>query len=148
MSFEKPVTSSYMLMMLSVMLRSWCIKSILWGQYQCIYIRELSKTTFMSLVILFIVTFEPAIFRLLTVIEHFRDINSKLSLWWSFSNGLAFQKRLFVTPEWVTYGKESSITIKESDFPTVLKSECIRVIYTYWTIESIVDTLAGKFAIY
>jgi hypothetical protein len=44
----------------------------------------------MSLVVLFTITFEPAIFRLLKVIKHFHDICSKLSLWWPFSNGLVF----------------------------------------------------------
>jgi hypothetical protein len=58
--------------------------------------------------------------------EHFPNICSKLLLWWPFSNGLAFQKRPFVTTKHVTHGKESSITIKESDFPIVLHPECIR----------------------
>jgi hypothetical protein len=54
---------------------------------------------------------------------------------------------LTVTPELVTQGKESLMTIKESDFPAVLQPECIKVIHTYWTIESTMDTPANKFSI-
>jgi hypothetical protein len=39
------------------------------------------------------------------------------------------------------------MTIKESDFLTVLQPICIRVIHTYRTIQPTVDTPAGKFAI-
>jgi hypothetical protein len=47
-----------------------------------------------------------------------------------------------------TQAKESSMTIKEIDFPAVLKHECsIRFIHANWTIESTMDTLADKFAI-
>jgi hypothetical protein len=45
----------------------------------------------------------------------------------------------------MTQGNESSMRIKEADFPAVLKPECIRVIHTHWTNESTVDTPAGKF---
>jgi hypothetical protein len=47
----------------------------------------------------------------------------------------------------VTQGNESSMTIKESDFLTMLQPVCIRVINKYRTIQPTVDTLAGKFAI-
>jgi hypothetical protein len=60
---------------------------------------------------------------------------------------LTFPKRLFVTPELVTQGKKSSMTIKETDFPIMLKPECIRFVHTYWTIESTMDTPASKFTI-
>jgi hypothetical protein len=40
------------------------------------------------------------------------------------------------------------MTIKETDFPAVLKPECIRFVHTHWTIESTMDTLADKFVIY
>jgi hypothetical protein len=79
--------------------------------------------------------------------ENFYDICFEISLWWPFYDAPAFLKQLFVTPELMTQGKESSITIKESNFPTVLKPECIRVIHTHWTIESIIDTPANEFAI-
>jgi hypothetical protein len=45
---------------------------------------------------------------------------SQFSLWLPFSNGLAFQKQSFVTPEGVIQGKEPSMTIKESGFSVVL----------------------------
>jgi hypothetical protein len=44
-------------------------------------IRKFPKTTFMTPVVLFIVTFELTIFRLLKVIKHFCDICSKFLLW-------------------------------------------------------------------
>jgi hypothetical protein len=47
----------------------------------------------------------------------------------------------------VTQGNEYLMTIKEADFLTMLKPECIRVIYTHWTIESTMDTQVDKFAI-
>jgi hypothetical protein len=50
-------------------------------------------------------------------------------------------------PELVTQGKESLMTIKETNFSVVLKTEYIRVIHTHWTIESTMDTPAKKFAI-
>jgi hypothetical protein len=53
----------------------------------------------MSPIMFFTVTFEPNIFLLFKVIEHFRDIYSELSLWWPISNGLVIQKRPFVTPD-------------------------------------------------
>jgi hypothetical protein len=62
-------------------------------------------------------------------------------------NALAFLKRLFVTPELVTQGKESSMTIQETDFPTMLKPECIRFIHTQWTIELTMETPADEFVI-
>jgi hypothetical protein len=85
----------------------------------------------MSPVMLFTVTIKPTIFWLLKVIEHFYDICFELLLWWRFYNGLAFQKRPFVTPERVTQGKKSSMIIKESDFSVMLQPKCIRVIHTY-----------------
>jgi hypothetical protein len=78
------------------------------------------------------------------------NIRSEFSLWWPFPMGkdyLSPLKRLFVTPELVTQGNESSMTMKESDFPAVLQPECIIVIHTYWTVESTMDTPADKFAI-
>jgi hypothetical protein len=47
----------------------------------------------------------------------------------------------------MTQGKDSSMIIKEIDFPTMLKPECIRFIRAHWTIESTMDTPASKFAI-
>jgi hypothetical protein len=55
---------------------------------------------------------------------------------------------IFYIPERVTQGKESLMTIKESDFFAVLQPVCIRVIHTYRTIQSTMDTPAGKFIIY
>jgi hypothetical protein len=118
------------------------------GLYQCLYIREFPKTTFMCPVVFFVATFESTILWLLKFTEYFYDIYSELSLWWPFSNALVFLKQLFITPKLVTQGKESSITIKETDFPAVLKPEWIRFIHTHWTIESTMDTLADKFAIW
>jgi hypothetical protein len=65
----------------------------------------------------------------------------------ALSNALVFLKQLFVTPELVTQGKEFSMTIKETDFPAMLKDECIRVIHIHWAIESTMDTPADKFVI-
>jgi hypothetical protein len=101
----------------------------------------------MSLVVVLTVTFKVTISLFLKIIKHLCDICSEFLLWWSFSNCLAFRKRLSITPERVTQGKESSMTIKESDFLTVLQPVCIRVIHTYRAIQSTVDTPAGKFAI-
>jgi hypothetical protein len=47
----------------------------------------------------------------------------------------------------MTQGKKSSLKIKETDFPVLLKPEFIKVIHTQWTIESTMDTPAGEFAI-
>jgi hypothetical protein len=70
---------------------------------------------------------------------------SELLLWWLFYNALAFLKCLIVTPVLVTKGKESSMTIKETDFPTVMKPKCVRFIHAHWALESTMDTLAREF---
>jgi hypothetical protein len=97
--------------------------------YQCLCIRKFPKTTFMSPIVLFTVTFELTICILLKVIVYFHDICSKFSLWWSFSNGFAFQKQPTVTPKWVIQWKEPLMTIKECDFPTVHQHECMSCLY-------------------
>jgi hypothetical protein len=74
----------------------------------------------MSLVVIFTVPFEPTVFRLLKVIDHFCGIRSKFSLWWPF--GLAFHKMPFATPESVIQGKEPSMIIKEIDFLNALET--------------------------
>jgi hypothetical protein len=47
----------------------------------------------------------------------------------------------------VTQGKKSSMTIKETDLPAMLRPECIRFIHAHWTIEATMDTPARKFVI-
>jgi hypothetical protein len=47
----------------------------------------------------------------------------------------------------VTQGKESSMTIKETNFPAMLKPKCIRFGHTHWTIGSTMDTPASEFGI-
>jgi hypothetical protein len=101
----------------------------------------------MSRVVLFTISFEPTILLLVKFTDHFHDIYSELSLWWPFSNALAFLKCLFVTSKLVTQGKESSMTIKETDFLAVLKLECIRFVHTLWTIELTMEPPADKFSI-
>jgi hypothetical protein len=78
---------------------------------------------------------------------HFYDVCPEFLLRWPFSNGFAFQKRSCVIPKHVIRWKESLMTLKERDFLAVLKPKCISVIYTYWTIQSSVDTPIGKFAL-
>jgi hypothetical protein len=53
-----------------------------------------------------------------------------------------------VIPKLVIRWKESSMTIKERDFPVMLQPKYIIVIHTYWIIQSTVDTPTGKFVIY
>jgi hypothetical protein len=59
LSFGKLVTSRHMLIMLSTMFRSWCIKSILWGSINAL---AYPKTTFMCRVVIFTITFKHIIF--------------------------------------------------------------------------------------
>jgi hypothetical protein len=101
----------------------------------------------MCLVVIFTITFKHTIFCLLQVIEPFYYICSDCSLWWPFSNDFAFQKWSSVIHERVIHWKESSMTIKERDFLTVLQPKCISIIHTYWIIQSIMNTPNGKFVI-
>jgi hypothetical protein len=60
------------------------------GLYQSLCITEFPKTTFVSPIVIFIVPLRPTIIQFLKANEHFIDICSQFSLWWPFSNRLAF----------------------------------------------------------